>query len=86
MSVSVDSAESRLDVEECGAEPTVSLCGVGPSFDLAREVAGHAIEGLDAVGGTEASFQKREHSEVMEGQRFRQSFPQTRKCRLVHQS
>ncbi len=73
------------DVEECGRHPSVFLGRVVPASDLPSELAGHAVEGFDAVGGSEASFQEWEHTQPVEGQGFLQAFLEARYGRLIHQ-
>ncbi len=84
MFVSAHASQARFDVEECGSHPSVSLGRVVPAVDLPSELAGHAVEGFDAVGGSEASFQEREHPQPVEGQGF-QAFLEARYGRLIHQ-
>ncbi len=66
MFVSAHASQARFDVEECGSHPSVSLGRVVPASDLPSELAGHAVEGFDAVGGSEASFQEWEHTQPVE--------------------
>ena len=85
MFVSAHASQARFDVEECGSHPSVSLGRVVPASDLPSEVAGPAVEGFDAVGGSEASFQEWEHPQPVEGQGFLQAFLEARYGRLIHQ-
>ena len=63
----------------------MSLGEVVPAFDLPCEVAGHAVESLNAVGGSEASLQEWEHTQSVESQGFLQTFFETTDGRLIHQ-
>ena len=66
-------------------QPPICVSGVVPASDLPSELAGHAVEGFDAVGGSEASFQEWEHTQPVEGQGFLQAFLEARYGRLIHQ-
>ena len=54
MLVPADAVESWLNVDQRCGKPSMPLFRVTPPLDVSGQVLGHAVYGLDTVGGSKA--------------------------------
>ena len=86
MLMPADAVESWLNVDQRCGKPSMPLFRVTPPLDVSGQFLGHAVYGLDTVGGSKAFPQVGHHAQTVDGQRFLESFFKALDGLLGHQS